>query len=128
MASDICLFLRERKLILPRPGLLFLINSKVFFLICTVPKDYIPQHLFSQLWNTSWKKNSPMDPTGGKDTTSYHTTNRPSTTELLPTPKLIINYTLFHEIVKTFFANIISLPVHRNKRKSVLEITKNVQF
>ena len=37
-------------------------------------------------------------------------------------------YTLFHKILSTFFANIISLPGHRNKRKSVLEITKMYYF
>ena len=34
------------------------------------------------------------------------------------------DYTLFHEIFSTFFKNKISLPERRNKRKSVLEITK----
>ena len=33
-------------------------------------------------------------------------------------------YTLFHEMFSTFFFNKISLPERRNKRKSVLEITK----
>ena len=33
-------------------------------------------------------------------------------------------YTLFHEFFSTFFGNKISLPERRNKRKSVLEITK----
>ena len=37
-------------------------------------------------------------------------------------------YTLFHEIFSTFFFNKISLPERRNKRKSVLEITKMYYF
>ena len=37
-------------------------------------------------------------------------------------------YTLFHEIFSTFFGNKISLPERRNKRKSVLEITKMYYF
>ena len=37
-------------------------------------------------------------------------------------------YTLFHEFVSTFFWNKISLPERRNKRKSVLEITKMYYF
>ena len=32
-------------------------------------------------------------------------------------------YTMFHQFLRTFFANIIGLPGHSNKRKSVLEIT-----
>ena len=36
-----------------------------------------------------------------------------------------IVYTLFHEILSTFFSNII---VRRNKRKSVFENNKNVLF
>ena len=35
---------------------------------------------------------------------------------------------MFHEFVRTFFANIICLPGRRNKRKSVLEITKMYYF
>ena len=34
-------------------------------------------------------------------------------------------YTLFHDFISTFFSNIIGLPERRNKRKSVLEITKS---
>ena len=37
-------------------------------------------------------------------------------------------YTLFHEKNITFFSNIIGLPERRNKRKSVLEITKMYYF
>ena len=37
-------------------------------------------------------------------------------------------FTLFHEIFSTFFWNKISLPERRNKRKSVLEITKMYYF
>ena len=37
-------------------------------------------------------------------------------------------YTLFHEMFSTFFSNIIGLPERRNKRKSVLEITKMYYF
>ena len=37
-------------------------------------------------------------------------------------------YTLFHEMFSTFFKNKISLPERRNKRKSVLEITKMYYF
>ena len=37
-------------------------------------------------------------------------------------------YTLFHEFFSTFFWNKISLPERRNKRKSVLEITKMYYF
>ena len=40
----------------------------------------------------------------------------------------ITNYTLIHENISTFFSNIIGLPEPRNKRKSVLEITKNVLY
>ena len=37
----------------------------------------------------------------------------------------LVTYTLFHEFFRTWvFSNIIGLPGHRNKRKSVLEITK----
>ena len=39
-----------------------------------------------------------------------------------------ITYTLFHEFFSTFFFNKISLPERRNKRKSVLEITKMYYF
>ena len=39
-----------------------------------------------------------------------------------------VTYTLFHEIFSTFFLNKISLPERRNKRKSVLEITKMYYF
>ena len=38
------------------------------------------------------------------------------------------NYTLFHEKKFVFFSNIIGLPEHRNKRKSILEITKMYHF
>ena len=38
------------------------------------------------------------------------------------------NYTLFHEKNSTFFSNNISFPERRNKRKSVLEITKMYYF
>ena len=38
------------------------------------------------------------------------------------------NSTLFHEKKIKFFSNIISLPERRNKRKSVLEITKMYYF
>ena len=38
------------------------------------------------------------------------------------------NLTLFHTFFRMFFANIIGLPEHRNKRKSVLEITKMYYF
>ena len=38
------------------------------------------------------------------------------------------NYTLFHEMFSTFVSNIIGLPERRNKRKSVLEITKMYYF
>ena len=37
-------------------------------------------------------------------------------------------YTLFDEKMSTFFSNIIGLPERRNKRKSVLEITKIYYF
>ena len=37
-------------------------------------------------------------------------------------------YTLFHEKCSTFFSNNISFPERRNKRKSVLEITKMYYF
>ena len=37
-------------------------------------------------------------------------------------------YTLFHEKISTVFFNKISLPERRNKRKSVLEITKMYYF
>ena len=37
-------------------------------------------------------------------------------------------YTLFHEFFSTFVLNKISLPERRNKRKSVLEITKMYYF
>ena len=37
-------------------------------------------------------------------------------------------YTLFHEKMSTFFWNKISLPERRNKRKSVLELTKIYYF
>ena len=37
-------------------------------------------------------------------------------------------YTLFHELFSTFVSNIIGLPERRNKRKSVLEITKMYYF
>ena len=40
----------------------------------------------------------------------------------------LYNYTLFHEFFSTFFWNKISLPERRNKRKSVLEITKMYYF
>ena len=39
-----------------------------------------------------------------------------------------IAYTLLHEHFRRFFSNIIGLPEHRNKRKSVLEITKMYYF
>ena len=43
--------------------------------------------------------------------------------------KWVFNYTLFNEMFRTFFfANIIGLPGHRNRRKSVLEITKIYYF
>ena len=38
------------------------------------------------------------------------------------------DYTLFHEQISTYFGNNISLPERRNKRKSVLEITKMYYF
>ena len=38
------------------------------------------------------------------------------------------DYTLFHEKISTLFFNKISLPEPRNKRKSVLEITKMYYF
>ena len=38
------------------------------------------------------------------------------------------HYTLLHNIFRMFFANIIGLPGLRNKRKSVLEITKMYYF
>ena len=41
---------------------------------------------------------------------------------------IVVIYTLFHEFVSTFFSNIIGLPERRNKRKSVLEITKMYYF
>ena len=41
---------------------------------------------------------------------------------------ILCNYTLFHEFFSTFFWNKISLPERRNKRKSVLEITKMYYF
>ena len=37
-------------------------------------------------------------------------------------------YTLFHENILKFFFNIVGLPERRNKRKSVLEITKMYYF
>ena len=40
----------------------------------------------------------------------------------------VLNYTLFHEKISKFFSNIIGLPECRNKRKSVLEITKMYYF
>ena len=39
-----------------------------------------------------------------------------------------LNYTLFHEMFSLGFFNIIGLPERRNKRKSVLEITKMYYF
>ena len=39
-----------------------------------------------------------------------------------------VDYTLFHENVLIFFSNIIGLLERRNKRKSVLEITKMYYF
>ena len=47
---------------------------------------------------------------------------------LLPNLKHLFTYTVFHEHVSTFFLNKISLPERRNKRKSVLEITKMYYF
>ena len=38
------------------------------------------------------------------------------------------NYILFRELFSKFFSNIIGLSGHRNKRKSVLEITKMYNF
>ena len=37
-------------------------------------------------------------------------------------------YSLFHEMFRTFFANTIGLPGCKNKRESVLEITKMFYF
>ena len=42
--------------------------------------------------------------------------------------KITAIYSLFYEILRTFFVNIIGLPWHRNKRKSVLEIPKMFSF
>ena len=38
------------------------------------------------------------------------------------------DYNLFHEFFSKFFSNNISFPEPRNKRKSVLEITKMYYF
>ena len=38
------------------------------------------------------------------------------------------SHTLFHEFFRTFSADIIGLPGHRNKRESVLEITKKLKM
>ena len=51
--------------------------------------------------------------------------SRPETLDCDP---ILLPYTLFHEIFSTFVWNKISLPEHRNKRKSVLEITKMYYF
>ena len=62
-----------------------------------------------------------------------------STELLYPVPRILFDvfcqyhrfactYTLFHENILKFFSNIIGLPEHRNKRKSVLEITKMYYF
>ena len=45
--------------------------------------------------------------------------------KIKPPPPLNMFYTI---CLRTFFANIIGLPGHRNTRKSVLEITKMYYF
>ena len=117
---------RERGNLLPPPhGLLFVISSKGSF-ICTSHRQESIHHYICYIScrALAGSRNSSMSGC--------------STTELHLTPQLAVitsgvqvvqyNYTLLHKIFSTFFSNNISFLERRNKRKSVLEITKMYYF